>query len=101
MAAEQLGIGGQSNELKTFYDRLLLHRFRQANNFNRFGVKVSIPQHGGKSLEKRRLESFSASTTILTEGTPGAEIQGTWSIVTATVSQYGQWAKITDVLELQ
>lgn len=101
MAAEQLGVGGQAAELKTFYDRMLLHRFRQANNFNRFGVKVSLPQHGGRVLEKRRLESFTPSTTILTEGTPGAEIQGTWTTVVATVSQYGQWAKITDVLELQ
>lgn len=89
MAAELIGVGGQTAELKQLYDKQLLTRFRQANVFNRFGLKRSIPPYGGKSIEVRRLEAFSVSTTALTEGTPGTEMNGTWTAIAATVRGNG------------
>lgn len=101
MAAELIGIGGLAAELKPAYSRRLLSRFRQTNIFNKHGMKEGLPARSGKNLEKRRFESLPTSTTVLVEGSYAAEINGTWSSVTATISQYGQWAKITDVAEMQ
>lgn len=97
MAAEQIGIAGYAAQLKPFYSKKLLTTFRQKNVFTKFGIKESIPAGGGKNLEKRRFEAIATSTTALTEGSAPAETNGTWTNATATVSQYGQWLRLTDV----
>jgi len=92
--------------------------------YNKFGLQRGLPQRGGKSISFRRMESILAASyaiTIssqalnagrqgpaygsgplaLTEGTPGAALDFTISEVLATVSQYGQYAQITDLAETQ
>lgn len=65
------------------------------------GKRSPIPARGGKSINWRRLESLTATTSALTEGTPGAATQITWTAVTATVDQYGQYTQLTDLVETQ
>ncbi len=69
----------------------------------KYGTKRPIPVRGGKSIEFRRFEKFTvtAGSYTLTEGTPPTQTQGTVSTVTATISQYGQYSALTDLLELQ
>lgn len=101
MAYELIGVGGQGAELQlTAFEKRLLSRFRAESVFNRFGLQRGIPKGGGKAIQFRRLETIfpagnagslanASAPSALTEGTRPAEIQATWSTVSATVSQYG------------
>lgn len=101
MAYELLGAAGMTVENKQFYDRLLLERALPNLVHTNWGSKRNIPPRGGNSIEFRRLEAVSATTTALTEGTPGAATQLTFSNVAATISQYGHFSQLTDILQLQ
>ena len=101
MAVELIGVGGMTVELKQTYDRLLLMRALPNMVHAQWGLKRNIPARGGKSIEFRRMERIVGTTGALTEGTPGVEINATFSNVAATISQYGQYAKISDLLETQ
>ncbi len=88
------------------------------------GSQRGIPVNGGKSISFRRVEAilgasyaiaysslalnagnpggaFASGPLALTEGTPGAAIDFTVTEVLATVSQYGQYALISDIAEDQ
>lgn len=86
------------------FERRLLQRFRALTVYNRFGWQSGIPVNGGKSISFRRMESilgasyaaaynsggaYASGPAVLTEGTPGAAMDATWTQVLATVSQYG------------
>jgi len=103
MAIEMIGAAGMEYELKQFYDRKLLSVAELATVFMQYGTKRPIPARGGKSIEFRRFEkiTITAGSYTLTEGTPPTETQATISHVTATISQYGQFSKISDVLDTQ
>lgn len=103
MAMELIGAGGMAAELKQTYDRVLLSVAEKNLVFMQFGEKRPIPARGGKSVEFRRFEKITvtAGSYTLTEGTPPTETQATISTVAATISQYGQFSKISDLLETQ
>lgn len=101
MAMELIGAAGMAAELKQTYDRILLSVAEQNLVFQQYGEKRPIPARGGKSIEFRRFEKIALGTHVLTEGTPPTETQATISIVSATISQYGAFAKISDLLEVQ
>ena len=101
MAMELIGVAGMTPELKQTYERRLLERALPVFLHNRWGEKRPVPRGGGKSIEFRRFERITTSTTALTEGTPPSETQGTFSTVAVTVSQYGQFSRLSDVLQMQ
>lgn len=90
-------------ELKQTYDKKLLSVAEVQTVFQKYGTKKGIPARGGKSIEFRRFERFSLPTGsfILTEGTAPAETNATVNYVAATISQYGQYSRVTDVLNFQ
>lgn len=92
-----------ANELKQTYDRALLMRARKDIVFETYGVKKPIPPRGGKSVEFRRFEAINVTegSYTLLEGTPPLATSGSVSNVQATISQYGQWSELTDILNLQ
>jgi len=102
---EMIGATGMTNELKQTYDRILLSTAEKDTVFLKYGVKKPIPARGGKSIEFRRFERIvvTAGSYTLTEGTLVANIQtnATISAVSCTISQYGQFAKISDLLDTQ
>jgi N4-gp56 family major capsid protein len=100
---ELIGVAGMTNELKTFYSKQLLARLVPALEHANHGLAEDIPPHAGKAIEKRRFESYTAQTTALTEGTAvlSSAINGTWTALTFTVSQYGAFALVSDVLAQQ
>jgi len=100
---ELIGAGGMTNELKQTYDRKLLSVAEKNLVFMNYGEKRPIPARGGKSIEFRRFEKITvtAGSYTLTEGTPPTETTATISKVEATISQYGMYSKISDVLETQ
>ena len=103
MTIELIGVDGMTYELKQTYDRRLLITAMKDLVYMRYAEKKPIPARGGKSIEFRRFEriTVTAGSYTLTEGTPPTETQATISRVQATISQYGQYSKISDVLETQ
>src|SRR5438132_2501018 len=88
-------IGG--TEDKEYFIRKMLIRATPRLLHNQFANKDYIPARGGMSVEWRRFSTIAASTTALTEGTSGSETVPTVVIVTATVNQYGQYFRSTDI----
>lgn len=91
-------LGNLSAERKQFYDRSMLSRARASQVFYPFSFMTAIPKQGGNSVSWRRLEAFSLATTAITEGVAPASAGMSVTEVTATVSQYGNFATITDQL---
>jgi N4-gp56 family major capsid protein len=98
---EQIGAGGMSVELKQFYDRKLLERALPNLVHTKYGQTRPIPKNGGKSIEIRKMTRITINTSALTEGTPPTETVATFTNITATISQYGMYSKISDILDLQ
>jgi len=95
---EQIGVLGMTAELKTYYSKKLLDRLVPALVHAEHGLQEDLGPQEGKSIEKRRFESFAAQTTALVEGTPPASINGTYTALTFTVSQYGAYMLVSDVM---
>lgn len=113
MTVELIGAAGATAELQlTQFDKRLLSRFRAKTVFNKYGLQRGIPAHGGKSIQFRKFENIysagaagsnanGSAPAALTEGTFGTEIQATITSVSATVSQYGQFLKYSELLDAQ
>lgn len=91
-------LGNLSPEDKQYYDRRMLYRSRKAQVLMPFACMDSVPIHGGNSVSWRRLEAFALATTAINEGIAPASTGMSVTEVTATVSQYGNFATITDQL---
>lgn len=90
-----------ATEAQTFYDKVLLLRALPKLVHAQAARKATIPSGSGVTVAFRRFESLAGSTTALTEGTPPSESTPTISITYATISQYGQYIKVSDILEMQ
>ena len=91
---------GLSAEMKTFYDMTLIDEAAPALVHDQFGQKRPIPKNGGKTIEFRKFNTLPKAMEPLVEGvTPqgkNLEVQ----TITATVSQYGDFITMSDMLEL-
>ena len=91
---------GMSAEMKTFYDKVLLRNAKPNLVHDQFAQKRNIPQNGGKTIEFRKYGSLPKATTPLNEGVTPDGRKMDVTAITATVAQYGDYIKITDVLKL-
>lgn len=91
---------GLSAEMKTFYDKELLRHARPKLVHDQFAQKRPIPKNGGKEIEFRQFGAIPESDAILTEGVTPNGVSLSVSTLTSTVSQYGKYATLSDVLEL-
>ena len=89
-----------SSTMKTFYDRELLETAEPNLVFDQFGEKRPIPPNNGKIIQFRRFGTLAKALTALTEGytPPGNSISMT--NITATVAQYGDFVKLSDMLQM-
>lgn len=87
-----------SSEMKTYYDRRLVARALPTLLYSKFAQRRSIPKRGGKTIEFRKFASLGVSKTALTEGTPPAGQSLTVTAITATVDQYGDGIKFSDIV---
>lgn len=89
-----------SAENKTFYDRALVEEAGPNLIHGQFGQKRPIPKNGGKRIQFRRYASLPKALKPLTEGvTPeGRKLSAT--AVEAEVNQYGDFVRLSDVLDL-
>lgn len=92
--------GGLSVENKTFYDRTLIETAGPNLVHDQFAQKRPIPANGGKTIEFRKYAELPKALTPLTEGvTPDGQKMSV-SKIEATVSQYGGYVTISDVLDM-
>ena len=91
---------GLSPEMKTFYDKVLIREASANLVHAQFAQKKPIPKNGGKTIEFRKFSNLPKALTPLTEGvTPDGKKLDVTSL-TATVSQYGDYVVVSDMLEL-
>ena len=94
------GTSTMSAEMKTFYDRTLIDEAEPELVHDQFGQERNIPKNGGKTIEFRKFTALPKATTPLTEGvTPDGRSLSVTS-QTATVSQYGDYVTLSDMLEM-
>lgn len=91
---------GLSAENKTFYDKNLIREATPALVYHQFGQKRPIPKNGGKTIEFRRYAPLSKALRALTEGVTPEGSALDVSAVTGTVAQYGDYIRLSDVLDL-
>lgn len=99
MVTMTTGTAGLSPEMKIYYDRRLLARALPVLLHSKFAQKRGIPKRGGKSIEFRKFSTLGVSKTALTEGVPPAGQSLVATAITATISQYGDGVKFSDLVE--
>ncbi len=89
-----------SDEMKTYYEKRLIDNAEPNLVHDQFGDKYPIPSGSGKTIEFRRYSPLPKALTAITEGvTPDGDNLSV-SAVTASVAQYGNWIRLSDMLEL-
>lgn len=89
-----------SAEMKTYYNDRLIDNAEPKLVHDQFGSKYPIPRNGGKIIEFRKYSPLPKALTALAEGLAPAGNSLTVSTVTATVDQYGDFIKLSDMLEM-
>ncbi len=89
-----------SAEMKTYYDKLLIKLVGPALVHDQFAQLRDIPKNGGKTIEFRKFSPLPKATTPLTEGVTPAGQKMTVTKLEATVSQYGDYITLSDVIQL-
>lgn len=87
-------------EMKTFYSDYLIDNAEPFLVHDQFAQKQNIPKNGGKTIEFRKYSSLPKCLTPLTEGVTPDGQKLTVTKVEATVSQYGGWVQLPDMLLL-
>ena len=91
---------GLSNENKTYYHDTLIDNAEPYLVHDQFGTEINIPEHGGKTVEVRYFDVLDKNTTALTEGVTPDGNNLTMNVKTATISQYGDYVTMSDVLNM-
>lgn len=84
--------------LHLYYEKKLLSVLEPRLVLMPLGKKQRLPKGNGKQVKWLRYSAIAGSTSPLAEGTPPAEISFSTSNVTANIVQYGQYAKVSDLL---
>ena len=92
--------GAMSAAMKTYYDTELLENARPRLIFSQLGKAQFLPAGHGDSVQWRKWNTFDKSLTPLTEGVIPSGQKFGQSAVTVSVQQYGDYAAISDRLNL-
>lgn len=82
-----------------YFERQALKHAGPMSVLDKFGLARPMPKNKGTVIEFRRPNVFTAATTPLTEGVTPTATAFTYSVVQATLKQYGQVGEITDMIE--
>ena len=89
-----------SANLYLYYVKKLLSVLEPRLVLHPLGRAVSMPKGMGTQVKWLRYSRIDGYTTPLTEGTVPSEIAVSTANVTQTISQYGQYAKVSDLLNM-
>jgi len=91
-----------SAEVSQFYNRTLLERAKPLLVHDRFAQVKDIPANTGtRTVAFRRYSNLGAATTALTEGVTPSGSQLAQTLINATLSQYGDYVPVTDVVSYE
>lgn len=89
-----------SAEMKTFYEDTLIDTAEPKLVHDQFGDKYPIPKNNGKTIEFRKYAALPKALTPLTEGVTPVGNNLSVSTKEATVNQFGDYIKLSDMLQL-
>jgi len=84
--------------LHLYYEKKLLSVLEPRLVLQPLGKKQRLPKGNGKRVKWLRYSTINSSVVPLTEGTVPNEIAFTTATVQADIEQYGQYAKVSDLL---
>lgn len=82
-----------------YFETQILKHAGPVTVLDKLALTKPMPKNKGTTIEFRRPNVFTAADTPLTEGVTPASTAFTYSVVSATLKQYGQVGEITDVIE--
>ena len=82
-----------------YFEREILKWAAPVTVLDKFALTKPMPKNKGQTIEFRRPNVFTAATAPLTEGVTPTGTAFTYSVVDASLKQYGQVVEITDVIE--
>ncbi len=85
---------------QTLYRKKAFDFLRKNLYFHQSGLMEKFGRNQGQTISTYRIDNLSAATSALGEGTAPAEVQMTSTLFTAVLAQYGNWVKVTDMLEV-
>lgn len=85
---------------QTLYRKKAFDFLREKLFFHQAGMMEKIGRNQGQTISTYRINNLAAATSTLTEGTAPSEVQVEGTTFSATLAQYGNWAKVTDLLEV-
>ena len=91
---------GLTDGQKTYYSDYLIDLVEPELVHDQFGQKHPIPKNGGKTIEFRQWDTLEEMTTPLVEGVTPDGQSLSMNTIEATVSQYGGYVTISDMLDL-
>ena len=92
--------GAMSAAMKTYYDTELLENARPRLVFTQLGKSQFLPANHGDAVQWRKWNTFDKALEPLTEGVIPSGQRFGQSAVSVSVQQYGDYAAISDRLDL-
>lgn len=89
-----------SSTVKPYYEKQFLLRSEERFVYEQLGLPGRIPKGQGKTVVWNRYTNPTAKNTALTEGTDPTPSGISASLLSATLSQYGNYEQVTDILDL-
>lgn len=89
-----------TSPVAAYYEKRFLLRAEENFVYEQLGTPGRIPANEGKTVVWNRMTNPSAKSTALGEGTDPTPTGLSASLVSATVSQYGNYEQVSDILEL-
>ena len=87
-----------TGEMMTYLERTFLERSKQQNIHGEGAKEKSHTKNNGKTVTFNRYSPLTTATTALTEGTNPSESNISGTTVNATVAEYGNFDKISSLL---
>jgi len=92
--------GTLSGPVKVYYEKRFLLRAEKNFVMDQLGLPGRIPKNEGKTCVWNRVTNPTAKTSALNEGTDPTPTGLSATLVSASLSQYGNYEQVTDLLEL-
>ena len=89
-----------SSVMQAYYDKRFLKRATAEFVYKQLGRMGTVPKGEGKTVVWNRYTNPTAKTSALTEGTDPTPSGLSATLISATISQYGNFEQVTDILEL-
>ena len=91
---------GLAPGMQELYDRRLLEVIEPELVHMQFGEMRSLPENSGTTINIRKPVPVPTKTTPLNEGNPGDGVMLAETEVTMSIEQYGDYARLTDKLDM-